>query len=444
MRPMKHILCLAVASVVLASLPALGQKKQVERSAGGLMRKEYMVDKYTQQRHGAYAEYFNRVKLAEGEYAHGLRSGLWRFSDYDGIITYAGYYAEGEQDGLWVYRNGDFILSEIYYDRGEVDSVKGYYEDGALAYELRYEGNATENTGLATSYWPNGQVKARLPIRNSKLDGVCTLYFDNGQLHRSTEYRAGESYTVLETYARDGQPCDGGKLLEGNGYYTGYYPPNATDLYAMHVSGMYIHQGGKRVRVREFDIKGEMIREYPIEDDMRLIPYNIVGQQGDTLLSRIDTIPYVDFNRNQADGMKMPLLYAELGEMRWLPTLPPDFPGGARGNDMYREKAKPIKKLFNRDVYDEVYVCYQVTLLGEITQARVLRCRHQISKEEVEKAVEGYPRWRPGFVYGVPAVVATIEPYYFRVTPEALKYAIWDAAVHGNLYYNKQVFLLSF
>ena len=99
MRPMKCILWLAVVSIALASLPVLGQKKQVERSAGGLMRKEYMVDKYTQQRHGAYAEYFNRVKLAEGEYAHGLRSGLWRFSDYDGIITYAGYYAEGEQDG---------------------------------------------------------------------------------------------------------------------------------------------------------------------------------------------------------------------------------------------------------------------------------------------------------------------------------------------------------
>lgn len=47
MRSMKHILWLAVASVALALLPALGQKKQVERSAGGLMRKEYMVDKYT-------------------------------------------------------------------------------------------------------------------------------------------------------------------------------------------------------------------------------------------------------------------------------------------------------------------------------------------------------------------------------------------------------------
>ena len=435
---MKYILWLVTSSVALVSLPpAFGQKKQIERLAGGLVRKEYIVDESTQQRHGMYVEYFNRVKLAEGQYANGKRSGQWCFYDYDGIITYAGHYVEDEQDGLWVYRNNGFILSEVYYNWGEVDSVKGYYEDGVLAYELYYEGNAAENTGLSTSYWPNGQVMARLPIRNSRLDGVCKLYFDNGQLHRSTEYRAGKPFTVLETYAWNGQPCDGGKLLAGNGYYTSYYPPQAVDFHAMHVSAMSIYQEGKPVRMREFDLKGAMVREYPIENDMRLIPYNIIGQRGDTLLSRIDTVPYVDFNRNQTVGMKMPLLYVGQGEMMWLPTLPPGFPGGEKGNYMYRKKAKPIKKLYNQDVYDEVYVCYQVTLLGEITQIQVLRCRHQISKDEVGKAVEGYPRWRPGFVFGVPAVVATIEPYYFHVTPEALKYAIWDAAIHGNLHYKK-------
>ena len=184
---MKHTLFILLCLYCL--VPCHAQRKQVEKHAQGLVKREYFVKKGVRQ--GAYTEYFDRVKITEGQYADGLRVGLWNFRDCDGGVSFSGKYTADEPDSVWVYRDKEHVLSEIYYDRGEVDSVKGYYEDGTLAYELRYEGNAVENIGLAKAYWPNGQVKEVFPIRNSKLDGVYEAYLKTGSCIGKRNIRKG-------------------------------------------------------------------------------------------------------------------------------------------------------------------------------------------------------------------------------------------------------------
>lgn len=422
---------LIVAGLLLFS-PCYGQLKKVKRKiAGGLIRTEYFVDK-EKKKEGAYVEYFDKVKITEGWYSNDERVGEWRFYDYEGLITFGGAYVEGKQDGVWIYKNEGRTMSKIYYDCGEVDSVMGYYDDGVLAYELRYEGNAVENTGLAKSYWPNGKLKERLPIRNNKLEGVYELYFENGQLHRTTEYKAGGRYSVLETFYPDGRPCEGGSLQDGNGFCLIYYlPEENTSTLLKHY--MYNYKDGVKVEERCFSKDGTLERGKSFKDGMQIVRTPILDPDGKPFFSRIDTIPDHNFALCQEEGGRMPLLIVGDTYDDWIQGLAPRIQYGERGAILYENKGmKDLKKLWrSHQVNREALVIFVTSSIGEIEKVEFSKGK-SLYKEAIINTVKEELRTTPGFYYGIPVRFRTILPFMFDQLSAADKYAmIWLLLQNG-------------
>ena len=394
-------------------VPCHAQRKQVEKHAQGLVKREYFVKKGVRQ--GAYTEYFDRVKITEGQYADGLRVGLWNFRDCDGGVSFSGKYTADEPDSVWVYRDKEHVLSEIYYDWGEVDSVKGYYENGTLAYELRYEGNAVENIGLAKAYWPNGQIKEVFPIRNSKLDGVYEAYFENGQLHRQTEYKEGQRYSVLGAYAPDGTPCEDGTLQHGEGFCLMYYLPEVGDTSSLKPRAMYNYKEGVLVGEKLFELDGKTKGVFAIRGNKRISQVKATLSSGDPLLTiTSEQYHYTEGDWGEEKG-RMPLMFE--GDLSRDSTFSrmPAFQQGNKGLVAYFTKEiKYPKTAVAVGAGGKVEVVFRVSSTGEIEGIKIFKGSHMLLNKSAVEVVRNAPRFTPSFTYGVPVWVTYTLPVNFQ------------------------------
>jgi hypothetical protein len=88
------------------------------------------------------------------------------------------------------YENGQ-LRTSINYKAGSADGlVELYFENGQL--ETKLNNIAGVRNGLYERYWEDGQLRSKGNYIAGELDGLAEIYFENGQLRVSENYIAGE------------------------------------------------------------------------------------------------------------------------------------------------------------------------------------------------------------------------------------------------------------
>lgn len=117
------------------------------------------------------------------------RNGKWYLKGSE--IPYSGkfidYYFNGKKKGDGIFNNGI------------VEGLRTvYYQDGTISYYRNYV-NGIEN-GESKEYFPNGKIHQEGAFLNGKDDGLWKEWYSTGQLKRQTEFKEGK---VLPTKAEE-------------------------------------------------------------------------------------------------------------------------------------------------------------------------------------------------------------------------------------------------
>lgn len=321
-------LLFAFALLVLPLLAKSQNTKEVKRGTPGHDVKErYSVLKSDKDmKQGAYKMLYRNQEITNGHYNQGQRTGTWTFKDTDAKVYFDGHYTNGLKDSVWTYIKDYALTAQLYFTKGVIDSVFGFYPDGKYAYVQRMDANGN---GHVYSFYPNGIVKQSIPIHGNVMDGICVMGFENGRLYRRFEVRNNEIETVLETFDPDGRPIDGGTLKDGTGTYLRYFPDSmAGDQFNFGILATY-QNGILAGPYRSYNSDGELVFTGQCVDGQKdgyWRRYNKTGlidsvlfQPNSHLISRPDSV-----DRSRRVGYFVPELMSQPGTL-------PSFQNGMEG-----------------------------------------------------------------------------------------------------------------
>jgi len=140
---------------------------------------------------------------SSGGYVDGVKEGVHRRYDENGVITTAITYSRGKKTGEGIVdKKGDF--------EGEWNL---YYESG----ELRAEGNFVNSSreGEWIFYFKNGNVESRGKYSEGLPQGEWRWYFPNKSLRRVEYYRRGREDGESVEYDADGNVISEGEYISG-------------------------------------------------------------------------------------------------------------------------------------------------------------------------------------------------------------------------------------
>ena len=212
---------------------------------GAIDRKYAYTDGLT---NGPYQSYYIDGQLEEeGHYIDDQLSGDWKGYHSDGKLRYKGSLENGNRSGIWEFyhangnikevitynENGEkhgenknyteagILHSRIVYDKEKIIGLTYFDPKGAILYEaLDNEGNMTYETNYAT-----GELLAKGTLKNGKLSGPLTTYFNNGHVRQQAnmvdDYYTGlfeEYYSTGELYIK----CNYDEGMK-NGRYLQFY-----------------------------------------------------------------------------------------------------------------------------------------------------------------------------------------------------------------------------
>ena len=88
-----------------------------------------------------------------------------------------------------------------------------YYNNGQVKARINYKDGYKE--GASETYFQNGQLKTKRNFKNGKPDGKSSSYFQNGQLNLSLNHKNGERIGLWEVYFDNGQLKQAFELKDG-------------------------------------------------------------------------------------------------------------------------------------------------------------------------------------------------------------------------------------
>ncbi len=175
---------------------------------------------------GVNKKYFRNGQLQSvGEYAFGLKEGLWTSYYEDGTVedetNYKNGATHGESKRYW--KNGQLLASEVFKfgklegeqrffaESGELQLVRFYSGGKVYAYSyLGKDGKLVEQIPIGTgkqeikSYYQNGQLAREYTFVDGIFIGTYKKYHPNGQLASESENVKGLSHGPTKTYYDDG------------------------------------------------------------------------------------------------------------------------------------------------------------------------------------------------------------------------------------------------
>ena len=80
-------------------------------------------------------------------------------------------------------------------------TVKAFYDDGALEYEMQILNN--DPHGTAKYYYPNGKLKDDSHFEHGKINGKSLEYFENGNLYKEIHYVIDKKHGWEINYNKD-------------------------------------------------------------------------------------------------------------------------------------------------------------------------------------------------------------------------------------------------
>lgn len=369
------------------------------------------------QKNLRYQEKFLNKVITEGYYFQLKKEGKWNYYDLEGKLNFSGYFSNGEKHGEWIYFNDGNLSSELYFTHGERDSVFGYDKSGNLISEMRRIGDqVTRNR-----YLPNGQlIEAYQGDANQ--DGITSLFFENGRLHRRFSHRDGKISEVLETFDLQGNPIDGGTLFDGRGSYVTYYPPKTDEDSLLSILAVLNYSEGViDGPLRYFYRNGNIYIQGNTNEGKQTGTWKFYDEQGIAFL--ID-FPFSGIPHNLPDHISLDLprnpdLYylMKISELSDVQPQMPSFQGGESAfvNFLIKNTVYPVSARHS-GAQGIVFLTIVIDEIGDINDIEVLRGLQSDIDEEAIRVIRCMPRWNPGLIYGIPTKVRFNMPFRFSLS----------------------------
>jgi len=215
--------------------------------SGKIKIKQLMVNN---ARHGTVEVYYpNGQLMSQIPYVYGLINGVSKKWDYNGNLQFEIPYVLGACNGLVKsYDNGKpWYTYEYEYDQSQGVNTE-FYSNGKLANRIAFiddkkDGNAdffapdssfmyrliycenvlkaytykdaagkllpekpiTPETTEIACYYPNGNVSARMSLKNGLFDGETKTYFPNGKVMREKMFSKGDFEGIYKYYFENGK-----------------------------------------------------------------------------------------------------------------------------------------------------------------------------------------------------------------------------------------------
>jgi len=205
------------------------------------------------ERAGISKTYYKNGQLKRiSEYKGYTEIGNYEYYEEDGHLSSKGIFNEkGEKTGEWksyhygsgkLWTAGKFIDGKSigehksFYEDGNLEKLSVYTNEGADATHISFHKNGIikekrevekgEYTGEWTTYFENGQLKARhFYNQEGKSTGESKYYYENGQLSSSSNYKNGDREGEEKRYSESGQLIEIGNYKNGSetGIWKYYY-----------------------------------------------------------------------------------------------------------------------------------------------------------------------------------------------------------------------------
>lgn len=158
---------------------------------------------------GTYLSYYDNGKIAvESNYIDGFEHGAYTEYRYDGSLSFRKNYNKGKADGEAIYyNNAGKPYGTVIYKNDRIISTKFTKPDGSIA------GSSSDNTfvnvynqygvltrkvpldsknkvnGKANYFFAWGGLKEETNFKNDRKDGASVLYFQNGNIKVTRQYK---------------------------------------------------------------------------------------------------------------------------------------------------------------------------------------------------------------------------------------------------------------
>lgn len=398
---------------LLLGLHGHGQatKKVKENHKNHPITKKYAVLKSDlSAKHGPYKELFRLNTFTTGSYENGLKSGAWKYFNADEMLEISAFYQNGKRDSVWTYfYSTGKIRCTIYYNNGIPDSVIAYHENGKVSYEHKLD---SYGNGRAKSFYAGGNLKQMLSLKGYELSGECSVYFEHGQLHRRTDFKDGLPWTVHETFDENGNPFDGGDIVNGSGSYVMFFSQGMDDN-KFYISSYWSYKNG------ELDGWYESYKEPGVLRQTGFYENNFKVGDWVTYKGLDESIEHFTPNqqiqndvKDEADPQKTHYQYytGRTSNMSY-----PKYQEGTDGlmaflgeNIVYPYSAGMA------GIRGYVYVAFSVDIEGNTRNPEVIHSPHKQLSDEALRVVKTIPRWRPGYGDNVPIEGKFHLPINFR------------------------------
>lgn len=160
------------------------------------------------QRHGLWIYSFKdnhdtAVKLYEGRYQYGIKTGEWKCYNQEGRLIAKDNYINGQLSGACItyYPSGQVRIHATYSKNMRNGRYMEYYEDGKPI-EISWYTNGKQD-GQVNRYYPNGKKQLIGKYKLGEKMGKWIFYNDDNTIESQGNYTNGEK-TGTWTYFQDG------------------------------------------------------------------------------------------------------------------------------------------------------------------------------------------------------------------------------------------------
>lgn len=177
------------------------------------------------------------------------KNGQWYLKDstapYDG--QFVDYFTSGKKQGEGTMKNGVLQgLRTIYYQNGNTSYYSHYI-------------NGIEN-GESKEYFTNGKLHQEGNFKNGKDDGIWKEWYSTGQLKRQTEFRSGEAVGTTKEHNQFHKFFSNGiKMYKEQNYNAAIKSYDKAIQINPNYSDVYFHRGTAYLYDFKFD---EAIKDY--------------------------------------------------------------------------------------------------------------------------------------------------------------------------------------
>ena len=109
-----------------------------------------------------------------------------------------------EREGLWewFYPNGN-IKWRIPYKEGKMDGIaEVFYENGNISMRTPYKEGKID--GIDEGFYPNGNIQNRIPYKEGKRNGIVEWFYPNGNIHWRISYKDDRKDGIEEWFDERG------------------------------------------------------------------------------------------------------------------------------------------------------------------------------------------------------------------------------------------------